>query len=232
MLFGGLSPTIAAAHELKAPLSLIRQLALSLDGVDSDSAEAKRLLRQIRLTSERALRLTTDLSRTARLDDSLFACEPISPAQICEDVAHELSPLYREKGREIIVQARQRPPLALGNRHLLRRILLNFADNALHYSEKDSPVILRMSSRTRGKTVRFGVRDYGPAVPIDLWLRLQRNLGKNTQTLHARPQSSGLGLYVAGRFADAMNGKIGATRHRDGSTFYVELGASSQLRLL
>ena len=52
------------------------------------------------------------------------------------------------------------------------------------------------------------------------------------QALHARPQSSGLGLYVAGQFAQAMQGKVGATRHRDGATFYVAVLASSQMRLL
>jgi len=50
--------------------------------------------------------------------------------------------------------------------------------------------------------------------------------------IHARPQSSGLGLYIAGQFADAMNGRIGVTRHRDGATFYVDLQASKQLSLL
>ena len=33
-------------------------------------------------------------------------------------------------------------------------------------------------------------------------------------------------------FAEAMNGRIGAIRHKDGATFYVELQASQQLSLL
>ena len=55
---------------------------------------------------------------------------------------------------------------------------------------------------------------------------------KNPTTINARPQSSGLGLYIASQFADCMNGKIGFIRHRDGSTFYVDLQASRQLSLL
>ena len=42
----------------------------------------------------------------------------------------------------------------------------------------------------------------------------------------------GLGLYIASQFAEAMHGKIGAIRHKDGATFYVELQASSQMTLL
>jgi K+-sensing histidine kinase KdpD len=231
-LSGGLSFVVTAAHELKAPLALVRQLSLALEAGDYDAAETERMLRQITLTSERALRLTTDLSRSSRLEDGLFELEPLNPQQICEDVVHELAPLYAARGREIRVSSRHRSALAVGNRDLLRRILLNFGDNALHYASSSEPVELRASSLQRGSRIRLGVRDFGPAVSTDLWQKLQSHLGTGAQPLHARPQSSGLGLYVAGQFAGAMHGQIGATRHRDGATFYVDLTASTQLSLL
>jgi len=223
---------ITAAHEMKAPLSLIRQLALSLElgGISSDSYE--RMVRQIVLVSERALRLTTDLSRTSRLEDSLFELEPLNPQQICEEVAHELAPLYKAKDREIRVSSRYRPILAVANKDLLRRILLNFGDNALHYADSSIPVELYAGIRNHGAKIRLGVRDYGPALPNDMWQRLKNTMGTHHQPLHTRPQSSGLGLYVAGQFAGAMNGSIGTVRHRDGATFYVDIMASRQLSLL
>lgn len=230
---GDLSFLLTAAHELKAPLALMRQLSLSLEaasGMTSD--EQSRILRQITLTSERALRLTTDLTRTSRLEDSLFELEPLNPRQICEDVAHELSPLYKARNREIRVAARYRPILVVANRDLLRRIMLNFGDNALHYADEVSPVELKVQTVNGGSKIRMGVRDFGPAVPADMWQRLQSNLGTGAQTLHARPQASGLGLFVAGQFALAMQGQVGATRHRDGATFYVDLMASTQMSLL
>lgn len=228
---GEVSFLITAAHEMKAPLSLIRQLALSLEeGVSSQ--EAERMRQQIVLVSERALRLTTDLSRSSRLEDSLFELEPLNPQQICEEVAHELTPLYKARGREIRVVSRYRPILAVANRDLLRRILLNFGDNALHYAESGTPVELHAGMRDHGAKIRLGVRDFGPAVPADIWRQLRYYMGTAAQPLHARPQSSGLGLYVAGQFADAMNGTIGTVRHRDGATFYVDIMASRQLSLL
>lgn len=232
LLSGDLSFVVTAAHELKAPLSLVRQLSLALESGDVSATDRDRMLRQIVLTSERALRLTTDLSRSSRLQDSLFELEPLNPLQICEEVAHELSPLYKARGREIRVPSRRGSLLAVANRDLLRRVVLNFGDNALHYAESDAPVELRAGSFAGGDKIRIGVRDFGPAVPVDMWQRLQAQLGSGMQALHARPGSSGLGLYVAGRFADAMQGKIGAIRHRDGATFYVDLTASTQLSLL
>lgn len=229
-LTGDLSFLTTASHELKEPLALVRQLALALEqGVDTD--EGRRMAQQIALVSERALRLTTNLTRSSRLEDMLFELEPINPQQICEEVAHELTPLYRAKGREIRVASRYRPILAVANRDLLRRILLNFGDNALHYAQ-DAPVEMHAATRAGGDLIRIGVRDFGPAVTPKVWARLQRQLGSTSQPLHHRPQSSGLGLYIAGRFAEAMNGTIGASRHRDGASFYVDMRASTQLRLL
>lgn len=222
---------VTASHELKSPLALVRQLALALED-NLDSADRAEIVRQILLTSERALRLTTDLSRSARLQDSLFELEPLNPQAICEEVAHEMTPLYRARGRVIRVASRYRPRLAVANRELLRRIMLNFADNALHYAGADEPVELRAASRTREGSVRLSVRDYGPAVPADMWRKLHASLGNIPQTLHMRPQSSGLGLLVSGQFARAMHGSIGATRHHDGATFYVDVSASTQMSLL
>jgi K+-sensing histidine kinase KdpD len=227
--FGDLSFLATASHELKAPLALVRQLALSL-GNEHDEAIRLQTIDRIVLTSEKALRLTSDLSRSARLQDSLFELEPVNPQQLCEEVAHELSPLYAAHGREIRVSSHRRRMLAVANRDLLRRILINFGDNALHYADPHLPVELRTG--LHGEKVRIGVRDYGPALSANVWRRLQQRLGTGNQVLHNRPQSSGLGLYVAGQFASVMRGDIGAVRHRDGATFFVDMAASTQLRLL
>lgn len=233
ILFRDVPFLVTAAHELKSPLALMRQLALSLETDTLSDAERTRVIRQITLTSERALRLTTDLSRSSRLEDSLFDLEPLNPQQLCEDVARELMPLYRANGREIrVLSSPRRAVLAVANRELLQRIMLNFGDNALHYADSQAPVELRASTYDHGAKIRLGVRDHGPGVPSDMWQRLQAQLGKDALPLHMRPQSSGLGLYIAGQFARAMHGTIGVTRHRDGATFYVDIDASSQLKLL
>ena len=98
---------VAAAHELKAPLALIRQLSLELESGDYTKLERTILQRRITLTTERALRLTTDLSRAKRLDDGLFACEPLNPLTLCEEVAQEISPLYRAHNRRFQVASRR-----------------------------------------------------------------------------------------------------------------------------
>jgi signal transduction histidine kinase len=223
---------VAAAHELKAPLALVRQLSLQLEDASLNDEERARLSAHITLTTERALRLTSDLTRAARLEDGLFELEPVNPEQICRDIVTELEPLFEAHHRQLTVDKRVHPLLLVANRDLLRRILMNFSDNALHYTEPGSAVRLQIQALRSSGLVRIGVRDYGPALSSDMWRTLQKKLAKAPQTVHARPQSSGLGLYIAGQFAELMEGRIGAIRHRDGATFYVELQASRQLSLL
>lgn len=232
ILEDGVPSLIAAAHELKSPLALVRQLSLMLEAGNLSELESKRMLQQITLTSERALRLTSDLTRSVRLDDAMFSLEPINPQQLCEDIIHELTPLFKAHERHVQLKTRKHPLLLVANRDLLRRIILNFTDNALHYADADSIVQIQINALKGGKTIRLGVRDFGPALSSDMWRTLRSKLKAAPQAVHARPQSSGLGLYVSSQFAERMNGTIGMTRHRDGATFYVDLNGSQQLSLL
>lgn len=223
---------MAAAHELKSPLALIRQLALEINEPDVDARYIEELAHRITLTSERALRLTSDLTRSARLDDSLFVCEPINPLELLDDVVREITPLYAARQRRLEVQPHAWPLLAIANRDLLRRVMLNFCDNALHYSSADQPVrLITTASPLRG-SIRLAVRDHGPSVSPRLWRDLMTNIGNSPQSLPSRPMGSGLGLRVADQFARAMGARVGAIRHSDGVTFYVDLNASTQMSLL
>jgi signal transduction histidine kinase len=231
-LADGLPSIVAAAHELKSPLALMRQLSLSLEDNNVSDADRKRMLRQITLTSERALRLTSDLTKSVRLEDAMFDLEPINPYQLCQDVAREISPLFAAHHRNIYVSSKRHSWLLVANRDLLKRIIMNFSDNALYYAEGAGDIEIKISTVNSGRQIRLGVRDYGPAVPKSIINKLKNNLSMGPAPIHTRPSSSGLGLYISSQFADAMNGKIGITRHRDGATFFVELQASSQLSLL
>ena len=228
----GVLPLVAAAHELKSPLALLRQLLLQLQSTTLRPAEKAVLIERAILTSERGLRLTSDVTKAARLEDALFTIEPINPEQLCLDIVTELQPLFAAHGKTMTVKSRRHPLLLVANRDLLRRIVVGFSDNALRYSGENTAVELQIQAFKNAGTVRLGVRDYGPALSSDMWRTLQKKLRTSPQSVHARPESSGLGLYIASQFAEVMGGLIGAVRHRDGATFYVELQASTQTSLL
>jgi signal transduction histidine kinase len=230
-------PSLAvAAHELKSPLALIRQLSLLLrdeaEDISLQHRDVQQLLERVTLTSERSLRLVQMLTRHARLEDGLFELEPVHVGQVCEEVAHELTPLCKATGQKLEVHIPKRSTLAVANRELLRSIAFGLCDNALTQMEaSDKPVIVGVSHQAGA--VRLGVRDFGTSMPADTFKRLHARLGHSAQPISQRPQSSGLGLYIAGQFAAVMQGTLGVVRHRQaGATFYVDTPTSSQLSLL
>lgn len=220
---------LVAAHELKAPLALMRQLSLSLNLAETPAARA-RLQSQLVEVSERALQQINDLTKIARLEDGLFTVEPVSVRGVCDAVLREIQPLFAFDGRRISAHYHNKSRLAVANRELLYSVVYNFCVNALRYSE--TATISQLSISDHQHKIRIGVRDHGPALPTKIWRELQ-NGGLDQPTMIAmRPGSSGLGLYIASQFARHMQAKIGAVRHHDGTSFFIELPVSRQLSLL
>lgn len=224
---------ISAAHELKSPLALIRLLTIELAN-ETDLRRREIITTQIRLTTEKSLRLTTDLTRARTLQTELLPTESLQVKPVLDEVIHDLQPLYAAHSRRLSISRRATIPAIIANRDLLRRVLSNFADNALHYTDEESVVELFMHLQRNSQTVRIGVRDIGPTLPTAIWrsVRSKSDISPYFQDAN-RPASSGLGLQIVHKFAQSMNGSIGAVRHRKGGTsFYIELPISRQLSLL
>lgn len=223
---------IAAAHELKSPLSLIRQLALTLEDEDLSLNQRIQTVDRINLTTQKALRLTSDLTRAYNLSDpTLFPLSPLSPQQICRDLLYDMRPYITAKGRKIKFVTPSKTPLVITNADLLSRILANFMDNALNYTFGDEKMQLTINVSKKDKKVRLGLRDFGPAVKRNYFEDIEKGMAKNAEVIHARPQSSGLGIYIASQFATMINSQIGVTRHQNGATFYIDVPVSTQLKL-
>lgn len=217
-----------AAHELKAPLVLMRQLALELRATGSDDAVT---IERLLLTVERSLRLVEQLTKTSRLEDSLFESEPLLARAICQAVSDEMTSYARASGQEIIVRVSRKSGVAIGHRSLLTALLVNLCDNAITHNPAGSKVIVAASATNNG--VAFSVRDEGPRISHGLFNAMRSQVGKGPLPIGDRPRSSGLGLWIASQFTLAMGGTLTMTRHHAaGITVSVELPHSKQMSLL
>ena len=217
---------LVAAHELKAPLALVRQLALSFDGLDVQNEHIKT---EIVNVSDRAIKQVNDLVKIRRLEDGLFEMEPVSIREVCDAVSYELNYLFKYNKRELFVKYSNRFKLVSANRDLLYSVIYNFLLNAMHYSGEETRSDLIV--RDFHEKVKVTVRDFGPALPMDVWREMKRGWIEKPTSIAMRPGSSGLGLFIASRFSRYMPAKVGAVRHRDGTSFYVELPKSKQASL-
>jgi signal transduction histidine kinase len=222
---------LAAAHELKAPLVLLRQLSLQLGSTSELNPEQRQLQQRLQLTAERALRLVENITRSSRLDDAMFALEPLQAHAVWHGVSAEIGPLAQQMNQKLTMRVPSRPLLVVAHKELLPAILLGLCDNAIAHNPAGSPILL--SVKRRGDAVVFSVRDQGPVIDAKIFRELEQRLGRAVQPLGVRPGSSGLGLWIAGAFAKAMNSRLSVTRHRSGGmTFSLHVPISGQLSLL
>ena len=213
-----------AAHELKAPLALMRQLALALDPKDPRTAEEYQ--QKLISVSNRAMRQVSDLAKIARLEDGLFEMEPVAVRGLCEEVSSELKYLFRFNQKQLKIRYTNKSRLVVANRELLSSVIYNFCVNALKYSDQNSAAKLTVAG-SKDK-VKISVRDFGPALPKDIYDKISSQSLDSPTKISFRPDSSGLGLYIATKFARYMHANVGAIRHRDGTSFFVELPVSHQ----
>ena len=223
------SSVVAAAHELKTPLCLVRQLTFELENT-TDEKRKNEIIRRIRLTTERSLRLTDNLTKMARLEDALFEMEPIQLTGLVYEVIDELLPLSKALKQNFNVNVGKKPLVAVGHRELLRSLIMGLIDNALQYNHIGKNI--DVSAKIHHNETVIMVRDYGCIMDLRQYRELSNSLGKTAMSISDRPLSSGLGLLIADKFAKVMKGHLSMSRHHSGGvTFRAHLPISSQLTL-
>lgn len=219
----------ACACELKTPLILMRQLSIELENCNDDK-KRREIVRRIRLTSERSLRLVDNLTKMTTLEGAMFELEPIQINGICQEVVDELLPLLNALNQRFEVSISKKAVVAVAHRELLRSLIMGLFDNSLNYSTSKK---IKISTRQIGGNTEIAMRDYGPIMDLSQYRRLKQNIGNLENPISARPLSSSLGLIIADKFTRAMRGELSVSRHHSGGvSFKVILPLSQQLNLL
>ena len=211
------------SRELKRPLLELRQLALGFDGNGDDD---ERIRAELVNVAERAMRQVDDLSRIGRLNEREYRLEPVAVRAVCDDCLMELSRMFGNKTCEMTVKYSNRHRLVIANKELLKSVIYNFLLDATHYASVDTKAELKVKESNRSVAVE--VRDFGPALPVDVWKEMRENLIREPSDIVMRPGSSAVGLYIASRFSRFMNAEIRAVRHIDGTSFVLKLPISRQ----
>lgn len=227
----------AAAHELKTPLTIITYIAhiLSDETLQLSAQERLQYLQRLQLVSQRSLRLLQHMTTSYRLETGSqmafqFALEPVNVQQVAESALHELTPYAKEYNRQLRLVKRRRSPVVVAHRDILHDVIVNLADNALRHSQAGEAVTV--SAAIAASRVRLNVHDNGAGMSQSSWRHLRQNLGQSPQPFNGHSATSGLGLYIVQQLVQALGGSLGLARPRQGTTFFVDMVRSQQLRLL
>jgi signal transduction histidine kinase len=105
----------------------------------------------------------------------------------------------------------------------LRQVLLNYATNALNYTEKGE-VVVKACTTDDDKSIVFSVRDTGRGIKEADRPKIFKAFTTVKASDAARHSSQGLGLYLVAMLADRMNGSVGYSSVENvGSTFWLSI---------
>lgn len=209
------------SHEFRTPLNGVLGMARLLEGTKL-TAEQKAYVSALHDSGQHLLTLVNDVLDFAKLGAGRVELHP-APMELdglLRSVAELLSPRAVEKGLEIAWATPAAPSQIHADEGRLRQILLNFAGNAVKFTEKGG--VLITASLPAPDRLRLAVEDTGPGVSKSDRDRIFEAFAQ-AEASHADLGGAGLGLAIARRLARAMGGEVGVdTAKGGGACFWFE----------
>jgi CheY-like chemotaxis protein len=196
------------SHEFRTPLNGVLGMARLLEGTRL-TAEQRAYVGALRESGDHLLSLVNDVLDFARLGATAIELHaaPVDVENLLRQVAELLSPRAHEKAIEIAWAAAPGLPTILADEGRLRQVLLNYAGNAIKFTETGG--VLLSAERVADGRLRFSVRDTGPGVAPQARAAIFEAFVQTDPSHQAQLGGAGLGLAIVARLAGAMNGEAG-----------------------
>lgn len=211
------------SHELRTPVTIIRSEAEVTLSRDRDPDDYRRSLDVIRAESTHLTNLIEGVLLLARADAQGGAIDKtqLELSSIIDETVRSLQRIAESRHIKLTCSSNGGMPIS-GNAELLRRMLLNLADNAIKFTDAGGRV--GIDARRNGNAYIIDVSDSGHGIPpeahdkiFDRFFRADAARGRDTG-------GAGLGLPIAQWIARAHGGDIRLVRSSaEGSTFQVSL---------
>jgi signal transduction histidine kinase/CheY-like chemotaxis protein/PAS domain-containing protein len=212
------------SHEIRTPMNAILGMAhlMRRDGVTA--AQTARL-DKIDVASEHLLHVIDDILDLSKIEAGKLVLEEadLSMAGIMSNVVSILSPRIVAKGLHLVIDAEQLPRALCGDPTRLTQALLNYANNAIKFTEQGTITIRTrlLEEADDTKLIRFEVEDTGIGIAAHDLERLFTAFEQADGSTTREYGGTGLGLAITKRLAQRMGGDAGAVSTPGvGSTFW------------
>jgi signal transduction histidine kinase len=199
--------TLHASHELKTPLTVMRSELETALGDEKQAMEQR----------ERILSELDEVLRLTKIVDGLTLLTKADAGQITlEHEQVQLDELVHDcfEDAKILAQSRDvlvclgtiEPARITGDRHRLRQLLLNLADNAVKYNATGGMV--NMQLRKVDGTAEFQIANSGVGIPPEIQRRVFERFFRGDASHNSAIEGCGLGLSIAQWIVNAHGGTI------------------------
>jgi PAS domain S-box-containing protein len=208
------------SHELRTPMNAILGFAqlLEFDELSGDQREA---VSHILRGGGHLLDLINEVLDLSRIEAGRLSLskEPVAVGQALREALELVQPLAAER------EVRLHPfvdnaDFILADRQRLKQVLLNLLSNAIKYNRRGGSV--RIGCEKIDNCLRIVICDTGPGIPeskLDQVFQPFQRLGAEQSAV----EGTGLGLAVAKRLVEAMDGTMGLKSVAgEGSSFWIQ----------
>ena len=200
------------SHEIRTPMNAILGMAnvLRREGVSDKQSER---LDKIEASTSHLLGTLNNILDLSKIEAGKFALEntAVSIPALLSNVCSILNERARSKGLQLKTDCADLPTNLQGDPTRLQQALLNYAANAVKFTEQGS-VLLRaflLQEDEQEAMVRFEVHDTGVGIPQEAIPRLFNAFEQADNSTTRKYGGTGLGLAITRRIIELMGGKVG-----------------------
>ena len=216
------------SHEIRTPMNAI--IGMSHLALKSGlSPRQHDYVSKIQQAGQHLLGVINDILDFSKIEAGKLAVEkhPFMIDRMLESVSDVVGYKAGAKGLELVCDvAADVPPNLVGDSLRLGQILINFANNAIKFTEAgEISIAVRMLEDGGSRVMlRFEVRDTGIGLTGEQMGRLFQSFQQADTSTTRRYGGTGLGLAICKSLAELMGGEVGVeSAFGKGSTFWVSL---------
>lgn len=191
-----------ASHDLKAPITNIEGLIITLEDFSPQSEEANMVFEMIKTSIDRFKNTLHDLTKVTGNKSNGEKDNSLEIEKVVNEILQDINKDIHESGAEIVkdIQVDNFP----FSRKNFRTIVYNLISNAIKYRHPEKTPQISISAKKLDDDILFVVKDNGLGInKKDL-----PNLFSMYKRFHNHVEGTGVGMYIVKRVIEKSGGKI------------------------